>query len=61
MMHNATRVLWNDGGVKGLYGEDGTTEFMSRCERCGRLANMVYRRPRPEGWAKSKLCRRLQP
>jgi len=47
MMENATRVLWNDGGVKGLYGEDGTTEFMARCERCGRLANMVYRRLGP--------------
>ena len=49
MMQNATRVLWNDGGVKGLYGEDGTTEFMARCDGCGRLANMVYRRRGPRG------------
>jgi hypothetical protein len=49
MMQDATRVLWNDGGVEGLYGEDGTTEFVSRCERCGRLANMVYRRRGPRG------------
>jgi len=49
MMQNAARALWNDGGVKGLYGEDGTTEFVSRCERCGRLANIVYRRCGPRG------------
>jgi len=54
MMQNATRVLWNDGGVKGLYGEDGTTEFVSRCERCGRLANTVYRRRGPRGGLRAR-------
>ena len=30
MMQNTTRVLCNDGGAKGLYGEDGTTECLCR-------------------------------
>jgi hypothetical protein len=30
-------------------GEDGHTEFMSRCEGCVRLANMVYRKRGPRG------------
>jgi hypothetical protein len=38
MMQNATRVLWNDGGVKGLYGEDGTTELNAAAAIYGRTA-----------------------
>lgn len=32
-----------------LNGECGHTEFVERCEVCGRLANMVYQKVGPRG------------
>lgn len=46
-----------------LHGECGHTEFVVRCEVCGRLANMAYQKVGPRGGVKkgyviacSRLC-----
>lgn len=38
-------ILWEAG----VHGEDGVTEFVAKCEVCGRLGNMVYRKRGPRG------------
>ena len=43
------KVIWNDPPVPGTNGEDGVTEFVTRCKTHGRYANMVYRMRGPRG------------
>ena len=38
-------IIWNDPPGPGDCGEDGVTEFVSRCDVCGKgLGNLVYRK-----------------
>lgn len=42
-------VIWNDPPEPGPNGEDGVTQFVSRCTLHGKAANMVYRNRGPRG------------
>lgn len=42
------KIIWDAPG-ESENGEDGVTEYVSKCEGCSKLGNMVYRKRGPRG------------